>query len=166
MNDIAVRPCRSEELSAVAALRWHWVREKYGTPDAALDEFVPRFVTWARENESTHRCVVLVRGDVVIGMAWLAITGRVPHPGAFTRTSGDVQCVYVVPGERDRGLGGELIEAVLAWARELSLERVTVHSSDRAVPAYSRHGFENSPRLLQYEVGGDRPPRCRDTHSR
>ncbi|MEU3355237.1 GNAT family N-acetyltransferase [Streptomyces sp. NPDC037389] len=138
----------------------------HGTPDAALDEFVPRFVAWARENESTHRCVVVVRGEAVIGMAWLAITGRVPHPGAFTRVSGDVQCVYVVPGERDRGLGGELIEAVLAWARELGLERVTVHSGDRAVPAYSRHGFEVSPRLLQYEVGQNGPSQGRGTHSR
>lgn len=44
-------------------------------------------------------------------MTWLAITQRVPHPRAFERLSGDVQCVYVVPAERARGVGGELIEA-------------------------------------------------------
>lgn len=100
--------------------------------------------------------MVMVRDAVVIGMAWLAITQRVPHPRAFERMSGDVQCTYVVPEERDRGLGGELIEAVLAWARDLGLERVTVHSSDRAVSAYSRQGFGVSPRLLQVEVGRGR----------
>ncbi|WP_344162622.1 GNAT family N-acetyltransferase [Nocardiopsis rhodophaea] len=57
-----------------------------------------------------------------------------------------------MPDERDRGLGGELIDAVLSWARDLGLERVTVHSSDRAVSAYARHGFEVSPQLLQVEV--------------
>ncbi|MFI9310927.1 GNAT family N-acetyltransferase [Streptomyces triculaminicus] len=132
------------------------MQELYGTPDAALEEFAPRFVAWARKNESSHRCVVMVRGEVVIGMAWLAITQRVPHPRAFERASGDVQCVYVVPDERGQGLGGELIQAVLAWARELGLERVTVHSSDQAVSAYSRHGFTVSPRLLQAEVGQGR----------
>lgn len=86
---------------------------------------------------------------MVIGMAWLATTPRVPHPRAFERMSGDVQCVYVTPAERDRGLGGRLIDAVVSWAGDLGLERVTVHSSDRAIPAYSRHGFEASPRLLQ-----------------
>ncbi|MCC2274347.1 GNAT family N-acetyltransferase [Streptomyces sp. ET3-23] len=156
MDDTEIRPVRPGELAAVAGLRWRWVQELYGAPDAAPDEFVPRFVAWARENESSHRCMVLLRGEEVIGMAWLATAPRVPHPRAFERASGDVQCVYVVPDARDRGLGGALIEAVLAWARELGLERVTVHSNDRAVGAYSRHGFEASPRLLQWEAGGSR----------
>lgn len=96
--------------------------------------------------------MVLVRGQVIIGMAWLAVLARVPSPRALRRASGDLQCVYVVPGERDGGLGGQLIDAVLARARELGLERVTVHSSSRAIPAYSRHGFEASPRLLHAHV--------------
>ncbi|WP_223809088.1 GNAT family N-acetyltransferase [Nocardiopsis listeri] len=161
MNDIAVRSVQSHELAAVAGLRWRWMQELYGTPDTTLEEFVPRFVAWARENESSHRCMVLVREDVVIGMAWLAITQRVPLPRALERMSGDVQCVYVAPDERDRGLGGELIDAVLAWAGELGLERVTVHSSARAVSAYSRHGFAVSPHLLQIKVEqgqGDESP--------
>lgn len=156
MDDIAIRPVQTGELAAVAELRWRWVQEMHGTPDTALDEFVPRFTAWARENESSHRCMVLLRGEEVIGMAWLATTRRVPHPRTFERASGDVQCVYVVPDARDRGLGGVLIEAVVSWARELGLERVTVHSSDRAVAAYSRHGFEASPRLLQCETGPGR----------
>ncbi|MGP3925937.1 hypothetical protein [Streptomyces sp. 8N616] len=71
MKDITVRPAQPNELAAVAELRWRWVQEIYGTPETALDEFVPRFVAWARENESSHRCMVMVRGDVVIGMAWI-----------------------------------------------------------------------------------------------
>ncbi|MFF4405219.1 GNAT family N-acetyltransferase [Streptomyces sp. NPDC001262] len=153
MDDTACRPAQPHELAVVAELRWRWMQELYGTPDTALDEFAPRFVAWAREAGSSHRCMVMVRDDVVIGMAWLAITQRVPHPRAIERMSGDVQCMYVVPDERGRGLGGELIEAVLAWARGLGLERVTVHSSDQAIPMYSRHGFEVSPRLLQVEIG-------------
>jgi GNAT superfamily N-acetyltransferase len=90
--------------------------------------------------------------DVVIGMAWLAVVQRVPTPRAPRRASGDLQCVYVVPEARDGGLGGRLIRAVLDGARELGLERVTVHSSPRAIPAYARCGFQESPRLLQARV--------------
>lgn len=153
---IECRPARPHELSAVAELRWRWVQELYGPPATPLDAFVPRFEAWAREAEPSHRCMVMVRDDVVIGMAWLAVTQRVPHPLAFDRASGDVQCTYVVPEERGRGLGGALIEAILVWARDLGLERVTVHSSDRAVSAYARHGFEVSARLRQVELGQDR----------
>ncbi|MFK8845220.1 GNAT family N-acetyltransferase [Streptomyces sp. Ac-502] len=60
--------------------------------------------------------------------------------------------MYVVPYERDGGLGGRLIDAVLERAREQGLERVTVHSSVRAVRAYTRQGFGTSPLLLQTDV--------------
>ncbi|WP_198958348.1 MULTISPECIES: hypothetical protein [Amycolatopsis] len=43
---------------------------------------------------------------------------------------------------------GQLIQALLGLAAGLGLERVTVHSSSRAVAAYRRHGFAASPRLL------------------
>ncbi|KOU73291.1 acetyltransferase [Streptomyces sp. MMG1533] len=151
-NDITIRPAVPHELDVVAELRWQWILESEDVPVTGHEEFVQHFVTWARENTSSHRCMVLVRGQVIIGMAWLAVLARVPSPRALQRASGDLQCVYVVPGERDGGLGGQLIDAVLARARELGLERVTVHSSSRAIPAYSRHGFEASPRLLHARV--------------
>lgn len=58
----------------------------------------------------------------------------------------------VIPGERDGGVGGRLVEAVPARAQDLGLERGTVHSSPRAIPAYARRGFASSPRLLHTRV--------------
>ncbi|GGS49225.1 GNAT family N-acetyltransferase [Streptomyces violaceus] len=152
MENISVRPARSGELASVAALRWDWLVENGGETVGEREEFVRHFVGWAEENAGSHRCMVLVRDDVVIGMAWLVVVQRVPTPRAPRRASGDVQCVYVVPGARDGGLGGQLIQAVLDRAQELGLERVTVHSSSRAIPAYARRGFQESPRLLQARV--------------
>jgi GNAT superfamily N-acetyltransferase len=128
------------------------VLENEGTPVTTCGEFVRHFVKWAQENASSHHCMVMARNDVIIGMAWLAIVPRVPTPRAPERASGDVQCVYVVPDARNSGLGGRIIEAVLELADELGLERVTVHSSSRAIAAYTRCGFAASPRLLQAEV--------------
>ncbi len=153
MTDITVREAEDSDLPAVAALRWQWaVRENGAAPATTRDEFVECFVTWARQHATGHRCVVALRGHAVVGMAWLAITLRVPTPTAPHRTSGDVQCVYVVPAERDSGVGGRLIDGVLDTAWALGLERVTVHSSSRAVAAYARHGFAASPRLLQADL--------------
>lgn len=48
--------------------------------------------------------------------------------------------------------GGRLMAAIVERARELGLERVTVHSSPRAVPAYERNGFASEDRLLHAYV--------------
>jgi GNAT superfamily N-acetyltransferase len=150
--DVDIRPVREEELGSVAGLRWEWILENEGTPVISRDEFVHLFVSWAQEHASSHHCTVAVRGGVIIGMAWLAILPRVPSPRAPARASGDMQCVYVVPDERNTGLGRQIIEMVLKLADELGLERVTVHSSPRAITAYSRYGFAASSRLLQAEA--------------
>ncbi|MFH8409958.1 GNAT family N-acetyltransferase [Streptomyces sp. NPDC018019] len=104
MDTVTIRLARPDDLGAVAALRWQWVRENEGTPVTTRDAFARRFVAWARENTSSHHCVVMVRDTVVIGMAWPAVTQRAPSPLTLDRASGDVQCVYVVPGERGGGL--------------------------------------------------------------
>ncbi|MGW3996582.1 GNAT family N-acetyltransferase [Amycolatopsis sp. NPDC004772] len=152
MTEIEVRAARPAELEAVASLRWRWVAERDGLPADGRAAFVREFAAWARENAATHRCLVLVREGRVLGMAFLAITPRVPTPAAPSRAAGDLQSVYVVPEARDAGLGGQLIEGVLRLAGELGLERVTVHSSPRAVPAYERRGFAVAPELLQAPV--------------
>ncbi|MFE6624737.1 GNAT family N-acetyltransferase [Streptomyces sp. NPDC008086] len=168
MDDVIVRPAEPGELAAVAGLRWQWILENDDTAPEGVDRdaFVRHFVTWAAQNAGSHRCMVLVNsavgadgadGSGVVGMAWLAVVQRVPTPHALHRASGDLQCVYVVPEARDAGLGGRLITETLAQAKRLGLERVTVHSSPRAVPAYARQGFGNSPRLLQAHVARTTP---------
>ncbi|MGV9454917.1 GNAT family N-acetyltransferase [Streptomyces sp. NPDC003635] len=154
-EDIVIRPAEPSDLEAVAELRWRWMAENGDTPTTIeRPDFVRHFVAWAADNSASHRCTVLVRDSVVIGMAWLAVVHRVPTPRSPHRASGDLQCVYVVPEARDTGLGGRLIDRTLAAATSLGLERVTVHSSPRAIPAYARRGFENSPRLMQARTAG------------
>ncbi|WP_370973443.1 GNAT family N-acetyltransferase [Amycolatopsis sp. cg9] len=166
MTVIEIRPARPAELAAVARLRWRWVAEQDGLPAGGRDAFVRDFAAWAREHAETHRCLIAVRDGEVIGMAFLAVTARVPTPTAVSRAAGDVQSVYVVPEARDSGVGGRLIDATLALAAELGLERVTVHSSTRAIPAYERHGFARSPHLLQARLSEPGASPVRNNRSR
>lgn len=151
VDEVEIRLARDEDLHAVAELRRRWTVESRG--EVPSEEFVTRFAAWARAHAATHRCAVAVAGGRVVGMAWLAVVPRVPHPAAFDRASGDVQSVYVLPDRRGGGLGGRLVDALLDQARALDLERVTVHSGERTVTAYARSGFAVSPRLLQVELG-------------
>jgi GNAT superfamily N-acetyltransferase len=147
VNEIEVRPATNADLPKVAGLRWQWMLENAQTPAGTQAEFVEHLTIWAQA-AAHHECFLATRGDTVIGMAWLAITDRVPAAEKFDRRSGDLQSVYVVAGERNRGVGGRLVEAVAQRARDLGLQHVTVHSSSRAIPAYMRHGFRPVPKLM------------------
>lgn len=152
MGTIEVRPARPEEWAAVGGLRWDSVTEFGGVADGAREVFAERFARWAAAHTDGHECFVAVEDGRVIGMTWLAVMARVPSARAFDRASGDLQCAYVVPERRNAGVGGRLIDAVVDRARARGLERVTVHSSPRAVPVYERHGFAAQDRLLHSYV--------------
>ncbi|SNR66881.1 hypothetical protein SAMN06265360_11413 [Haloechinothrix alba] len=87
MNGIAIRPATEDELGTVAQLRWNWVLENNGPPAVTREEFMDGFASWARENAVTHRCVVMVRDDEIIGMAWLAVIQRVPTARSRARAT-------------------------------------------------------------------------------
>ena len=156
MTLIEVRSARPDEWAAVGGLRWDSLLEFGGEPDDERADFAARFAEWAAANEATHECIVAIDASgIVVGMAWLARTLRVPSARSFDRASADLQCAYVVPELRNDGVGGRLIDAVLAHARALGVERVTVHSSPRAVGVYERHGFASDARLLHQPVVHD-----------
>lgn len=150
VDDLSIRHATDNELGVLAALRWQWAVEENGrTPATPREEFIEGFVNWSREHAASHHWIIAVRGHAIIGMACLATVSRVPHPQVPSgRASGDLQSVYVVPSERNTGLGSQILAAVSCRSSQLGLERVTVHSSPGAVSAYERAGFEVSPLLL------------------
>jgi GNAT superfamily N-acetyltransferase len=153
VDNVAIRYAADDEFDAIAALRWHWFAgENARPPVTSREDFIRLFVSWSREHASSHRWIIASRGEDVVGMACLAVLPRVPSPRRPDRASGDLQSVYVAPSERNTGLGGQIIAAILSLAGQLGLERVTVHSSTRAVSVYARGGFAVSTHLLQAEA--------------
>ncbi|MFD6138082.1 GNAT family N-acetyltransferase [Promicromonospora sp. NPDC060271] len=154
---IDVRVARDAELEQTVRLRWLWTAEREGV-DVAGDEadYVPQAADWARAHRDTHVPHVAVLGEQVIGMAWLAVTPRVPKVGAIQRVSGDLQSCYVLPEHRDCGVGGRLVRAAMATAALHGAEHITVHTSPGSVDMYSRNGFEHEERLLYAELDGER----------
>jgi GNAT superfamily N-acetyltransferase len=62
--------------------------------------------------------------------------------------------MYVEPGRRDEGLGRELLDAAVTFAREVGADGVLLWPSERSLPFYERAGFEAGPwRWL--EIAGD-----------
>jgi GNAT superfamily N-acetyltransferase len=115
-------------------------------PDA-----VSAYAGWVAAHAETHLPFVADIDRQVAGAAWLLIAERVPRGNSLSRRFGDVQSVMVRPQYRNQGIGGALIEAILAEARTRQLTHVTVHSGRRAVDFYLRHGFSHHRQLLLWE---------------
>ena len=100
--------------------------------------FARDLLSWWRAHQDSHvPFLAMLSSTAAVGMAWLAVTARVPRPGSMRRRSGDLQSVFVVP---ERG--------VLQHASALGLEHVTVHSNQHAASLYERAGFTSTPDLL------------------
>ncbi|MGT2424764.1 GNAT family N-acetyltransferase [Amnibacterium kyonggiense] len=143
MSDVIVRAGGASDYVAAGALRWEWiVEENGGASTFTRADFVARFAAWAAAHSSTHHCFVAEVDGSVVGMAWLAVSDRVPSPRAMRRESADLQSVYVSRAFRGRRIGARLIDEVVKAASERGAERLTVHSSPEAISAYARAGLE------------------------
>jgi len=67
---------------------------------------------------------------------------KVPAPGRPEAAWGYLTNSYVLPTERDKGAGSDLLQFIKSWARREKLELLIVWPSDAAYIFYERAGFE------------------------
>ncbi len=145
------------DATELAALRWTWRTDEdaHGEAPEPRDLFIERFVAFARD-ALTSRWTVWVAEDEarIVSNIWVYRVPKVPSPGRDTREFGYMTNVYTVPDMRNAGIGGELLDAVRAWAHQQDLEMVIVWPSEQSVPWYSRGGFSPSVEMLELEIAG------------
>jgi GNAT superfamily N-acetyltransferase len=141
-----------EDAAGLARLRWLWRTSERGERGLSELEFETAFTDWWSGHQSSHTAFIAERAGRPVGMAWLAIFDRVPHPRRLDRRAGNVQSVFVLEELRDHGIGGALIEAVIAEAHARGLGYLIVHPSERAYPLYERLGFGETNRILHLDL--------------
>jgi GNAT superfamily N-acetyltransferase len=148
--DVTVRRGTAVDAPSLARLRWRWRTEERNEVGLDRDAFIEYFSGWVVDHLATHVPFLVEVDGRLAGMAWLAMTDRVPGPAHLDRRTGDIQSVYVVPELRDRGVGAQLLAAVCQHAKDRELVFVTVHSAPAAIPFYRRWGFGGTERWLQW----------------
>jgi len=68
---------------------------------------------------------------------------------------GYVTNFYVIPEQRNRGLGTALLDAVHRYARTHTLDTLIVWPSERSAPLYQRRGYGQPEELLENSVTPD-----------
>ncbi len=137
------------DLAQLAALRYEWRIGEAGERGAGAALFEEQFREWYDAHRATHVGYLATLDAAAIGCAWLCTIERVPGPEKLIRRAGILQSVYVVPPQRNRGVGEGLVRRIIEDAKEGELDYLMVHPSTPSFSFYRRLGFVESEKLLE-----------------
>jgi predicted GNAT family N-acyltransferase len=114
-----------------------------------------RLADWTRDRpilQQIRRTVFVDEQKVPEALEWDGIDGDCRHAIAENATGEPIGCarllpdghigrVAVVAQARGQGVGGALLERMIALAAELGHQRVIVNAQTHALAFYERHGF-------------------------
>lgn len=141
----------------LATLRYEWQADPLNANQLSANEFHDALASWWRDHRDSHVGLLGSVDGRAVAMAWLAIVDRVPGPGTFVRRCGYVQSTFVRESWRNRGLGANLMAAVVDRSGELGLDYLAVHPSEFSFSFYRRLGFDPTSRVLELDF---RPARA------
>jgi GNAT superfamily N-acetyltransferase len=101
---------------------------------------VYRYVqNWGRSGDAG---VLALEGPFAYGAAWYRLFSEREPGFGFVDAETPELTIAVVPSRRGKGAGKELLEALLAQAREAGFRAVSLSAAKEQVPYYERFGFE------------------------
>lgn len=140
---VALRRATPEDAELLARHRGAvWV--EVGEWDAAtMTRQVPVWTAYFRRAiaDQIYVAFVATEGNDVIGSGAILVHASLPRPASDSDRAGRVQSVYVVPAARRRGIARDIMEGLLAYARERRLISLSLHPSDEARGLYESLGF-------------------------
>jgi predicted GNAT family N-acyltransferase len=92
------------------------------------EQGVPPELEWDGRDASARHVLALTDPGEPVGCGRLLANGHIGR-------------LAVLPALRRRGIGGALLEALVAHARARGRRKVFLHAQVRAVPFYREHGF-------------------------
>jgi GNAT superfamily N-acetyltransferase len=101
-----------------------------------------RYVSgWGRRGDAA---MIALEGGFPVGAAWFRLfPNEEPGFGFVNEATPDV-AIAIVPSRRGRGIGSELLEALVDLAREQGYEGLSLSVADDspAMHVFQKHGFE------------------------
>ncbi|MGH7728241.1 MAG: GNAT family N-acetyltransferase [Vulcanimicrobiaceae bacterium] len=139
---LSIRRAVPADAPALAALRARMDAEMH--PDrpalAALARACEAF--FGRElGQERFRAWLALDREHVVGSALLHVFDTLPRSGVAVARDGRVRNVFVEPAYRRRGVASELMRELIAEARRLQIDRLTLGASAQGKALYETLGF-------------------------
>jgi GNAT superfamily N-acetyltransferase len=124
-------------LRAMLRHAYHWHVNQLDDSDIPISRYVEG---WGRAGDTA---VVALEGGHPIGAAWFRLFAADAPGLGFVDEQTPELSIAVVPARREHGVGTELLDALVARARDAGHRRLSlsVQKASPAVGFYERHGF-------------------------
>ncbi len=143
---MTIRQAIDADVASIAALRRRWIEEDTGETIDDPD-FEAGFATWWGREQS-RRVFWVAELHTTVGFISLVEVDRMPQPGSPSSRWGYIGNAFVLPAQRDLGIGTRLLDAAVSYARDRGHVRVVLSPGEGAVPFYARAGFDTTDTLM------------------
>lgn len=142
---LIIRQATSSDTPSLIRMRAAWVAEQVedstDDPDFEID-----YRTWQANNPRTMFVADL--DGTLIGMLNLMVFERMPKPGRKPTCWVYLGNAFVAEDHRNRGVGGQLLEAAIQFSQNIKAARIVLSPSVESQTFYARHGFVPAEQLL------------------
>ena len=140
-----LRRATTDDIDVLVAQRHAMFRDVHKKSEELLDSMSAKFRVWALEHMNAGDylawLVVAPDGSIAAGGA-LWLMDWPPHVIGVNSQRGNILNIYTGDEFRKRGLARAMMEAILAWCRENSIDIVILHASPFGRSLYESMGFK------------------------
>jgi GNAT superfamily N-acetyltransferase len=131
-----VRRATPDDIEALMSLRIQLLE----ADDPGFDQALR---TWLHSNLADGSFLAWIAEDdgIVVAASGLTVLDRPPYSGNATGLDGYVTNMYTLPAYRRRGLARQLLEVLIAHARQVGVKRLFLEASREGQPLYEEFGF-------------------------
>jgi GNAT superfamily N-acetyltransferase len=144
LGGFTIRRASTADLETLVAHRRAMFRDMGYNDDVALDSMSAKFRVWLLQHMNAgdyHAWLASAADDSIAAGAGLWLMDWPPHMIGQGSRRGNILNVYTVENFRRRGLARQLMQAVLSWCGENSIDTIILHASSSGRSLYESMGF-------------------------
>jgi predicted N-acetyltransferase YhbS len=96
-------------------------------------------------------CFMAEKDSLIVSHIFILITPKLPKLGRPNASYARLSSVRTIPEYRNKGIGGTLMNHVIAFCKEKNAEEIIVWPSDGSIGYYERTGFNRKNKIMEIE---------------
>jgi len=142
--NVEIRLASETDVATLARLRYELRSSSQQQAVENEQAFLARCESWMSERVGTGgawQCWIAESEAHVVGAVWAQLVEKIPNPTEEPETYVYLTSFYVREEYRGKGIGSQLLAAVVEWGRGKNAQMIILWPTEGSKRFYLRHGF-------------------------